>query len=94
MLRLIVPIRTQVSIETHRQCLDTSYYPPGNEDKDHSRMMPITPNVPAIADRVYTDPYDKTNHLIVNINGADYYYGEHEAALKSDLIRVLQGNLS
>ena len=93
MLRLIVPIQTQVSPETHRHRLDHGYYPFGNEDKDHSRLFPIIPTMPAVADRVYTDPYDSTNHLIININGAEFYFGEHERLLKSDLTRILKGKI-
>ena len=81
-------------IETHRLRMDLSYFPVGNEDKDHTMMFPIPPtqNIPTQADRVYTDPYDADRRVIINQNGADFYYDEFERGLRHPIKNTLSGN--
>ena len=78
---------------THRLRLDITYFPNGNEDKDHTSLFPLPPahNVPTQADRIYTDPYDAERRAIINQNGAEFYYTEFEQGLRHPIKNTLTG---
>ena len=79
-------------ISTHRRSLDRSYFPNGNEDKDHVELFPMVPqNVPLVADRVYADPYGPSREVLLDRNGADMFFSDHERGLAIEMRRTLTG---
>ena len=81
-------------VSTHRRCLDRSYFPIGNEDKDHAVKFPLVPvDRPLLADRVYADPYGPNREVLIDRNGADFVFQDHERGLANELRRTLRGNI-
>ena len=82
-------------VNTHRLNLDRSYFPNGNEDKDHVERFPMIPaNLPLVADRIYADPYGPQREVLVNRNRADFFFSDHERGLAIQLRRTLTGKNS
>ena len=75
----------------HRHTLDPSYFPAGNEDKNHNTRFPqIPPTGGDFADRVYADPY-RRNVYILNRNGQEMFFNEEEQGLISPARPRLNG---
>ena len=75
----------------HRHTLDHSYYPPGNEDKNHGVRFPRIPTEDVrFADRLYADPYRRSVY-IVDRNGKEMFFTDEENGLISPARPRLNG---